>query len=105
MKLKLSNGHYYGEDSQGNRVCRGARMGRLDTLPEDPKAPVKLRLERLKWYDGDYDAGGAYWGGGSGSDIYCAWTPEGTEVFVRAVNRHQAKTQVKAVLPGAIFYR
>src|ERR1035441_2568759 len=63
MKLNLS------------KACssRGADMGRPNRLPSDILAPIKLRMERLKWVDGDYDAGGSYWGGGSGDFIYCAW--------------------------------
>ena len=33
-KLKLSNGMDYGLDSNGNKVCRGARMGRANKLPD-----------------------------------------------------------------------
>lgn len=40
----------------------GAQMGRRNELPDDVSAPIKLQMERLRWIDGDYDHGGAYWG-------------------------------------------
>lgn len=94
MKLKLTN------------ACssRGADMGRPNLLPDDCNAAIKLHLERLKWVDGDYDAGGAYWGNGSGESIYCGWA-DGVRVFVRAEDHDAAKAKVRAFLPAAKFYR
>ena len=31
--------------------------------------PEKLHLQRLRWVDGDYDTGGAYWGSGNGTSF------------------------------------
>jgi len=50
----------------------GAPMGRPNTLPDDTEAPIELTLYELAWVDGDYDAGGAYWGGSDREHIYCA---------------------------------
>lgn len=87
----------------------GAPMGRRNVLPADTNEPVKLRMVKLRWVDGDYDEGGAYWGSGNGSsDIYYA-TGDASDVvakvFVRAVNREEAKSQVKKLLPNARFFR
>lgn len=82
----------------------GAEMGRRNTLPDDPQAPIKLRMERLRWVDGDYDNGGAYWGNGNGSSIFCAYA-DGCQVFVRGRKRTDAKAEVRAMLPNARFYR
>jgi len=83
----------------------GAPMGRWNTLPENQSLSCKLHLEKLRWVDGDYDQGGAYWG--HGTDIYRAYGDVGevaTEVFVRAANREEAKTLVRDHLPAARFY-
>ena len=50
---------------------RGAPMGRSDNIV-DTDYPVEFEIERLQWVDGDYDQGGAYWGGGGGEYIYRA---------------------------------
>lgn len=86
----------------------GAQMGRANKLPIDPNAPIKLRMERLRWVGGDYDQWGAYWGHGSGSDVYCAWGEDDevqVRVFVRGHSRLAARRLVRQVLPAATFYR
>lgn len=91
----------------------GAPMGRRAYLPSDPNQPLKLSLRQLRWVDGDYDEGGAYWGGpGPGrawSAIYRAvgYDSEGllTELFTRAASRDAAKSAVREHLPNARFYR
>ena len=102
MKLNLS------------KACssRGADMGRPNRLPSNILAPIKLRMERLKWVDQDYDAGGAYFGGGNGDYIYCAWcVPETShplplvQIFVRVKNRRDARVAVRDILPHATFFR
>lgn len=102
MKLVLSKA--YSE--------RGADMGRRNLLPEqtDPSPPIKLRMEKLRWVDGDYDQGGAYWGYNGCNDVYCAWGEWGipfkpVQIFVRALTRAEAKTAVREFLPRAKFYR
>lgn len=85
-------------------------MGRADTLPDDPAAPVRLSLVRLRWVDGDYDAGGAYWGGVPGTWIFRAIgdADDGetvAELYVRASSRAEAKARILRRVPGATFYR
>ena len=102
MKLKLESGVTGFTDENGNFVATGSQMGYRDTLPEDPLAPCRLNLKRLKWVDGDYLESGVYYGGGSGDHIYCAWDSKSpTRVFVRAVTREQAKELVAEILPAA----
>lgn len=94
---------------------RGASMGRPDWLPEDRRAAVKLHLTRMRWVDGDYDEGGAYWGrsfrnndprrGYADEWMYCAQSDDRqTRIFVRATEREDAKRQVRELLPNAVFY-
>ena len=85
----------------------GADMGRRNNITE-PDYPVKFHLVRLRWVDGDYDEGGAYWGGGTGSYIYHAWG-DGKEfeqeMFVRASSRAYARVLVRDKFLSAKFYR
>ena len=87
----------------------GADMGRRNVLPDDTDAPIKLHMQRLKWVDGDYDAGGAYWGNGrNGENIYWAHGEDAenqVELFVRASSRSGAKQLIRVTLPNARFYR
>jgi hypothetical protein len=88
--------------------ARGAQMGRGNTLPADPKAPIKLNLEQLRWVDGDYDPGGAYWGYTDGTNIYRATGESGgvmVELFARAASRGEAKQNIRSTLPNATFYK
>lgn len=78
----------------------GAPMGRNNTMPDDPSAPITLEIERLAAIDGDYDTGGAYWG--TASEIWCAHG-DGVQVFVRADDLAEAKAKVKQELPAASF--
>jgi hypothetical protein len=82
----------------------GAPMGRKNTFPSNRAIAIKLRLIRLRWVDGDYDEGGAYWGNPGRSFIYWAFGGE-TSVFVRAGKRAEAKGKVLGQLPNARFYR
>ena len=88
----------------------GAAMGRRNELPADPELPIKLRLEALRWVDGDYDQGGAYWGNSGGTSIYCGWSAEGdgenrVRVFARATDREDAQEKIRELIPGAKFFR
>ncbi len=75
----------------------GAPMGRRsDEIP----AGAKVHLREMPFVDGDYDQGGAYWGGGS-VPMFCAWTDEGLATYLRAQDRENAKAQ----LPGLKFFR
>ncbi len=85
----------------------GAEMGRPNILPSNTNSPLKLRMEKLKWVDYDYDQGGAYWGGGTRSSIYCAWHDNKSnpvQIFVREASRQDAKEKVKSILPVVRFY-
>jgi len=76
----------------------GAPMGR----PSDPIesfAGRVCRISQVPFVDGDYDAGGAYWGGG-GNPVYCVYTTTPQRVaYVRAANLDEAAKQ----FPGAFF--
>jgi hypothetical protein len=86
-----------------NKGCNqyGAVMGRRN---QTEGTPERLHLQRLRMVEWAYDTGGAYWG--MGTPLYCAFSPEDTEnefpirVFVRAINRGDAKLKVLALLPG-----
>lgn len=75
----------------------GAPMGRpefTDNLT-DP-----CRCFRLRFIDGDYDDGGAYWG--APANLYCCLN-EGTRLFTRADNRKKAKEKFKSSYPQIKF--
>lgn len=86
-----------------NKACsiRGADMGRPCWKQGKPE---RLHLQRLRFVDGDYDTGGAYWG--SPANVWCAFSPDTTQnehpirVFVRANSRQEAKNNVLELLPG-----
>ena len=110
-KRKLPSGLRGFTNAEGVWVCTGAQMGRSDNMPHpgnnDLEAPWKLHLVRLRWVDGDYDEGGAYWGGGQGDSIFWAYGDVGdtaAEIFVRARTRAEAKAKVRARLLGARFF-
>jgi hypothetical protein len=103
-RLKLPSGIRYAYGLNNERICVGAQMGRQNVLPEYPNNPTKLRLVRLRWVDGDYDVGGAYWGNSGATSIYWA-SGDGCQVFVRAAGRDEAKELVREKVPGAKFFR
>jgi hypothetical protein len=90
-----------------NVSCKyGAPMGRSDFIPDDIETAGKLYLEKLRWVDGAYDQGGAYWG--MGDPIYRASGETATEcleIFVRAKDREDAKKQIKEIFEGATFHK
>lgn len=77
---------------------RGAGLGRPSDLDLDTTKTLTLRQVRLL---GDYDEGGAYWGGGKDSQgLWVATEPEsGEECYVRANSREQAMRK----FPRAFF--
>jgi hypothetical protein len=90
----------------------GAAMGRADTHNPESQAlaqasPVAFVLVRLAWVDGDYDAGGAYWGHVKGEHIYRAYSPYGIEdvidLYRRAKSFQDAEAQVRKDYPKATF--
>lgn len=115
-KLILPSGTTGFTNDRGQWICTGSQMGRRNILPEDPAKPVKLRIQRMNLIDGDYDTGGAYWGGPSPTSgrMYCAFRYRPSMVsimlnfdalvFVRANSRAQAKQIVRRELPAAKFF-
>lgn len=107
----LSNGSTGFFNDKNEWICTGSMMGRRDTLPDDKNEPCKLRLVSMREADRTcYDSGGAYWGMWSPrcGGMYRAIRDCGevrAEVFVRAKDRQEAKAKVRAILPGARFYR
>lgn len=77
-------------------------MGRYSDPIRDLSGKVHLRF--VRFVDGDYDQGGAYWGGG-GSPLFCAWDEEGREVYLRAASREAAKDKLLSKNPALKFYR
>lgn len=79
----------------------GAPMGRYSVMDDDS---AKVHLFRVKFVDGDYDDGGAYWGGGSA--LYCARDDAGqVQQFLRVRTREKAKAQLKEEFPNLRFFR
>ena len=87
----------------------GACMGRRNTILSNGVGKYHLYKMTMVGY-GAYDSGGAYWGQGSPvfGYMYRAYreSDEGLEqCFVRAVDRDEAKEEVRKVFKGATFYR
>jgi hypothetical protein len=82
---------------------RGAPMGR-SSYGEASRCPdSSVFLFKVHFVDGDYDDGGAYWGGGIGGGIlYCARGPE-YRAFARAHGRAHAARMLG--IPGAKLAR
>ena len=86
----------------------GAPMGRRNNIPDDISTASKLHLVALKFVDGDYDRGNAYWGYTSGTSIFWAYGETETEqidFFTRARNRKEAKELIGNEIKNAKFYR
>ena len=87
--------------------ARGAPIGRMNWGMNDHyKRPMMMYLQRVRFVDGDYDLGGAYWGGHPSEPLFCAWAEAvDARVFVRAKDRTAAKLEVKEYFPNAKFFR
>lgn len=79
-------------------------------LPPLSSGATGFHDDRGQWVCTGYDSGGAYWGtySAKAGGMYraigdCAEVR--AEVFVRALNRDEAKGKVRAYLPGATFFR
>lgn len=73
----------------------GAQMGRRDRHANDRETQRLFIIARLPWVDGDYDAGGAYWGYVVREHIFRAVSEDGeVELFVRAKHVDEAKYAV-----------
>ena len=84
----------------------GAPMGRESDDLSDFRGKVHLRY--VPFVDGDYDAGGAYWGGGMYTlPLYCLWDDEGHVHYLRAATRDNAKgiVRLSSGSEGIKFYR
>jgi hypothetical protein len=75
-------------------------MGRPDTHTDgDREGAIKLVVHHIPFVDGDYDAGGAYWG--AGEPLWRAVEVEGdVEFFLRAKDRWEALEAVRAEYPN-----
>lgn len=82
----------------------GAPMGRRNCLPQNLQG--RLHLRRVPMCDGDYDPGGAYWGGGRGTlPLWCAWDAHGEAYYLRAASREAAKQTILELADDVTFYR
>ena len=86
---------------------RGAPMGRdAWGLEEHHNRPMMMYVQRVKFIDGDYDLGGAYWGSHPRDLLFCAWAEAvDARVFVRAKDRSHAKREIKKHFVNAKFFR
>lgn len=71
---------------------RGAPMGRSTFGEAREVSNGRIELFRVRFVDGDYDDGGAYWGGYPSLSLYCARTGDGSTYrnFARAKSRKEA---------------
>jgi len=90
---------------QVNVSCQyGAPMGRRSNQVTELSGRVHLRY--VPFVDGDYDRGGAYWGGGMYTrPLFCAWDNEGCIVYLRSASRESAKKNLSSQNPAIAFYR
>lgn len=80
----------------------GSPHGRCSDHLSEFKGCVHLR--EVPFVDGDYDQGGAYWGGGT-IPLFCAWDDEGHVHYLRARVRWEAKDKILLANPALKFYR
>ena len=92
--------------SVGNK--HGAPMGRTNII-QTPDEAMIFHIYPMSWIDGDYDFGGAYWGGGD--DTKNVWRAtamsnfgEFNEMFARAGSREEMRAVVKTEFPKASFH-
>lgn len=116
-------GHNYGTDLLGHRVCTGAKMGIPDRLPDDPTQPLKLRMVEVHVSVDGYISNGTYFGLSQGRRYHVEsvepvllsqqswWTGSDpgmvlpVRLFVTAKNRAEAKELVRQMMPNATFFR
>jgi len=67
-------------------------MGRSEYGEAREVSDKRIHLFRVRLVDGDYDDGGAYWGGYPSKPLYCARTGDDCTYrqFVRASSRKEA---------------
>jgi hypothetical protein len=79
------------------------RQGRTFELTVTADA-APMHLVRVRLNNGGYDSGGAYWG--HGAPLYAYSDQSGSITgYLRAMSREAAKLSVRAMFPGATFYR
>ena len=78
----------------------GSPMGR-----SNERIGGKCRLVKVPMVDGGYDRGGAYWG--YGVRLWVCESADGSQFFVRASTREQAKTLIvdDMLSENVTFYR
>lgn len=75
---------------------RGAPLGRSSYGKAEDCQDRSIALFRVRFVDGDYDDGGAYWGGGIESGpLYCARFGDTYRAFIRARNRIEAASRLR----------
>ena len=87
--------------------CRyGAPMGRpnvTDMATVTADDALRFRVERIRWTDGAYDQGGAYWG--MGAPVYLAVFDNGEGDYIRrsyrAMTRRDAIAMLREEFPNA----
>jgi hypothetical protein len=81
---------------------RGAPIGRASYGLSSDCPSRSIRLFRVIFYDGDYDDGGAYWGGGINTlPLYCARYGNTYRAFARAKDRRSAMLALH--IPSALL--
>lgn len=86
--------------------ARGAPMGRPNQHASEPRDQLRpvLALVRLRFEDGDYDEGGAYWGAPATVwRVYGEAADEVIDFYLRAANREAAETAALQEYPLAAF--
>lgn len=82
----------------------GAPMSRLNVggaLSE----PTWLNIRRVPFIGGDYDRGGAYWGGG-GETLYCVWSSDRSFIrYLRAPTTQAVRDAVCEENDGCVLWR
>lgn len=81
----------------------GAPMGR-DSDPIEAFQGARVQLRPVPMVDGDYDPGGAYWGG-STPGVWCAWGKDAQGEPITAYVRAGSRLTAKAKFKGATFYK
>lgn len=81
----------------------GAPMGRRTFCDDDT---AKCHLFRVKLVDGDYDDGGAYWGGPPSEPLWCVRDKREGKVllFYRATSRAAALAEAQSEYPELRFH-
>jgi hypothetical protein len=83
---------------------RGAPMGRYPYGRASDCPARSIRLFRVR-LNGDYDDGGAYWGGGfDAGPLYCARYGDTYRAFTRATSRKDAAERLR-IIPGMLKVR